>query len=551
MTGRSRRQQVLAALLLALAVGSVVTVAAAQQTQTETRPADLAIEQPHYIQQSVSEQGGQNATLYEIAGPTHRIYPQNFDAGQVTDFRVEGPGSLSYNAERDYFRFDAEANGTVTAVFTVREQREVVQNNSTTTEAVQVEYRARLRVSQVNTVHKQQSEFQQIERDADNWTALVDEIQKDSVAGPDADVEAELQTGVNWIKFTNNPAQVLSGDFGATLTILVLSVPGLLILLISLTGHVLIRRSEIGFVNRVESIRAERGRAEEVRDEVERKERQQEAASWRWTDIDGLPDPVAREFHEEYEGEALDGILETLAAHDAFALLHARLTAMGTAGYVARVEGKRPLTDGGRDDDSDDGDGDDEDDDMMSITVIDRIDIIKEQDVTEEDRESGTVEIRDLTDLSGPDDPLVRAMDPGDDALWDEAIDGFDLSRADMEEIDLGQMEAPDMEALTERFIDQYDRLNANRETYGRFLQEWLAFADTHAFTTDGQVDNIRLAQNVVLRLGRELSEKQGLNWARMVTEHVEWALHTYDEEEATKRVVEDIEMGRYASAGD
>jgi hypothetical protein len=525
------------AVAIVVLVGVVASagVVAGQQSGRPVAPADLEIVQPHYVDADVGAQTGPNATTYDITGEFFRIYPQNFNNSQVIDFGVDGPGTLEYNAERDYYEFTPEANGTVVAYWVVRETQTVVRNNSTTTQTRSVRYQARLQAEKIDLVHQQRSEVEQLRADAANWTETVNSIQR--AAGEDANIEVQLQAGINWIRVTNNPTKAFTGELGRTIQILALSLSGIFLVALTLTIHTILRWSDIRYRNTEEMIKAERGDAEDIVEDLELQERKQTLASWRWADLDGLPDPVAREFREEL-GDPLEGILDIYDRVSPMALLHDRLAAMGHDGYVGVAHHDEVATDGGEDE-GDDGD-------PFTSAVITGVEIVPENRAP--DADAAGVDVVDLTDLDGPRDQFLRALDASDPDLWDDRIESFDLPSAPVDRPTPAELEAPNIEEVTDRYIDQWERLNERREVYADFLLEWLTQADRHPIVEgDGRVNTPLLARDVLIRLDRILDEEYDMPFAGPLHEHLEFAFKQHDSAAETEQFLDDVESGRFA----
>lgn len=106
---RDRIQRVVTVALLALLVaGSIAPfiVGSAAAANVTERPAQLVVEQPHYIGGSPSESRANGTRIYEVQGPVQEIFPQNFESDRVVDFGVTTDGGqMNYEQRTGAFTF--------------------------------------------------------------------------------------------------------------------------------------------------------------------------------------------------------------------------------------------------------------------------------------------------------------------------------------------------------------------------------------------------------------------------------------------------------------
>ncbi len=525
------RQRLAALVVALLAVGAVAVPAVAQQSDGVQR-AELSIDQPHYVDGDVSVSRGPNVTTYEVNAPAVQIHPQNFAPGNVVDAGVDGPGSLSFNEQRGRYEFSADAtNGTRTLYWIVAEERTITANNTTETEIVQVRYEARLTVQRANLVHLEQSEFRDTQERAANWSELVATIRDPSVAGPNADIEATIQTMVNLLQLRNDPFRALSGDITAIVTLLTLTQGGLFLLLVTVVVHLGIRYADIRSIRSREQVDAERGSVEDLLEEFESEQNKQALETMTWAEI--LPsDRLAKEFRETF-GPPLDGFMALYHSVAPRTLVHDRLRLMGADGWVGVAEREDTASDGIPDSDGE--------------RAIETVRLVPADECDLEEDHDDRI---DLTALDGPEDPVVDAVDWEADPLL-----AFDPTSVDADSLDDEVsidtvLRAPDVDELTEDLLHEWDRLNEPRETYAEYLVEFLRTVEQSEFVSDGDVDSVRQALNLLLRTDHHLDEQQRAPFAGLLTDAVETALAAYDPEAETAEQVQRLRREGDGTAG-
>ncbi len=124
------KSKLLIAALVLIATLSPLAGVAGAAPQTES--AELAIEQPHYVDGAVERTSENGTTVYKASRGPLEIVPRNFEAENVVDYGVAtdgGGAELSYDREMGQFEFSAEKAGTYAVYFSV-ERSVSVQNES-------------------------------------------------------------------------------------------------------------------------------------------------------------------------------------------------------------------------------------------------------------------------------------------------------------------------------------------------------------------------------------------------------------------------------------
>lgn len=484
------------ALVTLLALGTVVPSASAAFVE---RPADIAVEQPHYIEGGVTTTSTNGSTVYRASGPVVRIQPQNFDGSNVTESGIGTTGAnatLSYDQDMQVYTLETSENATIELYWVVREGVQV--GNST--EVRDVRYEAQLRVQQTDIEHVQAGTIDQYRSDAANWSAFEAGVRE--VVGNGANIEQEAQTAINLLDLKYNPLSALTGEFTGLLVTLFITIPGLVIVLLAVGGHLVSRRKDITEQRRQRQLDAERAELEDELDAFEEHERLSALEGMDWNDI--FDDATARAFREHLGETVLDGWLTIQSVLTPETLVRDRLRAMSDT-HVAVEE---PAPDGGA------GEG-------PSWTLV-------PWGETAEDTDAAVQE------LAEPSDEVVDGID------WDDPeLREFDLSAADIEH-------SLEIETLTEELDIDTTRNFDSEEAFTEYLVEFLDTVVGHDYTdADGRVRPMRHALNLWLRTLRVVGEREGVPTARYSAEHVESLLRSYDSESQIAKWVNRVETGQ------
>ncbi len=488
----------LSALLL---VGLIAPAASAAFVE---RPAELAIDQPHYIDGGVQTTGAGEAMTYEASGGHLRIQPQNFDRSNVTEFGVAtttSDATLSDNTDLGVYELDVASNGTYELYWVAREVREVDNE----TKLVDIRYTARVRVSDTDMQHIPDGTIDEYREDADNWSAFEQAVRSDKVVGPDADMEQSTETAINLLRLQNHPFSALTGDFTGLLLTLFITLPGLVIILIGVGMHLASRRSDIKERRRQSQLDAERADLEDELDAIEEHERLAALEGMDWNDVPDFDDATARAFREHLGETVLDGWLTIQSILTPETLVRDRLRAMADT-HVAVEE---PVADGG----------------ATAGTPSYRLEPRGAADEMADER---------VATLDEPSDEVVDGLD------WDDPeLREFDLTAADIEH-------SLEMDTLTEDLDVDVVQDFESREEFTEYLFQFLQTVVDHEYTDkDGRVRPLRHALNLWLRALRFVGEREGVPTARYSAEHIESLLRTYDAEDEIAEWVNRVETGQ------
>lgn len=485
--------------LLSIALLGVPLAGAADITE----PAELAIEQPTYVDGDVSVDQSGDTPLYKAQGGELLISLTN-TSGTVTDFGIEeDAGTLTHDPDLGLYRFQTDADATYSLYWVVQEQR--TEGNQTTTASVR--YEAQLRVSKSDMTHLEAGSLEDMRTDAQSWRNWKAAVLSDKVAGDDADIEEETEAAVSLLRLRHNPLQALTGDFTALLMTLFITLSGLVIVAMAVGAHLWSRRRDIVEQRRQRQLDAERADLEDELDTMEAYERQSKLEGIDWNDI--FPDHVARAFRDNLGETVLDGWLVMGPVLNPKHILRDRLAAMQDT-HVAVEE---PVTDGG------------EPEEERSYTLYPKGE-------TPEDVSEGS-----LISLEDPSDDLVRGV-----SLRDPELRDFDPTTDLPEDLEIDR----DIETLVDELdMDMRRGFDDDPEMVAKYLTDFLQTVVDHEYTdSDGEVRPIRHALNLWLRALRHIGEREGVRSAGYQAEHVEMLLETYDREEEIADWVNKVELG-------
>lgn len=496
---------------------TVISGAAMAQTSADDKEAaNLHIVQESYVDQSVGVNDTGDIPVYDVHGAQVYITPLNFDTDNVIDFRVDGDDAeLSFDERAGHYTFDPfGGDGTYELVWLVEEEEEVQEGNQTSIQVEQVRYSAIISISGTRVDVFEEGEFAQMREDAANWSAWESAVLSENVAGPEADIETETQSALNYLRVIHNPLEALTGEFTAVLLLLFMSLGGLVVLLFFGAYHLWTTWYEKKYVHKTESLEAEREDIESRFDSLKRKERQQALANTGWDEL--FPnDEVAAAFRETFGETLWDGSLTLQEIFLPQTLIRDRLEAMGLVGHEVDVE-----REGGE---------------IVAATILDAS--YDEDDATE------IVAIDDLDDDEL--DQLVEAVDWSDPVLVD-----FDMVKADFDRDDMGTvLESPNSSKLLLE-VDKHlgpDGRFTSRKEYLQYITEFVEDVVEHDYTTsDGGIKPVRHMLNSWLKMSHVGSDKHGFPQLKYIAEYIQLILLDQDIGAEVQTYVEEVNYGRH-----
>lgn len=532
----NRKTALTFALLVLLS--SVTAAPAFGQQQQESRTANLYIEQPTYIDNAVTVNDSGKLPVYRVKGERIRMTPQNFDTEDVVDFGVAAGGAtLDFDSRSaEYVLRPSNTNGSIRLFWIVEEERlvnrTVTRNNSTTTvqetDTVRVKYEAVVTVERTDYAHLPRNRIQQMRSDAENWTSLVDEIKSERIAGPNANVEDELESALSYLRLLHHPLTALTGEFTAILLSLFITLGGLLVLALFGLYHIWATRFEKAYVHRIESLEAEREDIDQSRDELIREKREKILANLDWQDL-GFPDHVAAAFRQSFGETVLEGWMALQEMLLPEMIIRDRLEAMGKVGYEAAIDYDDVATDGGEDEEAVRA--------MSSARILPR-----EVPADVRDDEERVA----IDDLEGDSmDQLVEAVS------WDdEELLAFSLPDADLERDELSSvLESQNYEQLIAKIEEQVGEGKAfdNREEYLEYLVQFAVDIRMHEFTDEhGAPKPVRYMLETWLKVAQITSDRYNFPFADYTVENLQLILMNEDIGADVARYVDEVEAGKH-----
>ncbi|RLM32631.1 hypothetical protein [Haloarcula sp. Atlit-120R] len=476
------------------------------------RQASVAIETPGYVGET-STLRQNNETIYVMNGTQATLQPQNFDAENVIGFGVVGSqGQLTFNDRMGVFEYDT--NGVVGSAELYWEVEEQVRTDNGT-ETVRTRYVTTVR-SEGNTSyeHYQSGEIDEMRTDAANWSEWESSLV--GIYGSGVDIQQQTQKAVELSKLANNPLAALSGNFTGLVVALFVSLGGLLILALFGTFHLVTRFSDIQYIHRSESLKAEEKDIDDKARELNWREKMRSVAKWDWSDFFG--DLVARAY-QAIGRTPFDGLKRLVAARRPRNLVDHRIQAMGHDGYVGVVEREDVSADGGDD---------------SERAIIDAR-VARSETVADD------VETVDLTGLDEDEhEQFLEALDWNDQTLWN-----YDLSDTDATPADITVEQAPmSLEELSDALgadLMQFD----SRQHWGQYLLEFVQFVREHDICdNEGRPDDIQLVLNEWMDADDMLSDGFELPHFKAESEALEWAVQHSDPVEEADRTIENVKNG-------
>ncbi len=276
----------LAALLIAIAAVAFAPGAAALDYGDEH--ADLEIEQPPWIDDDVDSDRSANRTLYEVRGDRYEIELQGVDESEVTNYGVAS-GDADIQQHADQWVVEPGGEGTIALYWDVAET--VEDGNSTTT--TETRYTASLAASDLEWSHLSEDELEDLENDADNWSAVESEA---SSIDPERSTDEVLSVAFTAAEFFISPFQSVTEGIQATLMIMTLEPGGMMVLALFL--GLLGITAALGFRwrNRYQKQLGDLDRVQTEMDEMWLNKVKRILQQYEWSDI--LPDHLAQTMHD-------------------------------------------------------------------------------------------------------------------------------------------------------------------------------------------------------------------------------------------------------------
>jgi hypothetical protein len=516
-------RRVLLALVVVLSTvgaGVAATGTATAQAAEVTAPADLHIEQPAHVGGDVGVDTSGEVPRYSADGQRLFVALQNVPDDEVLDYGVSTPGaSLTRNTDLGAYEFRADQNGTYEVYWVTAEEREVTveEGNRTVTrnETVRVRYTAEIRVGTAQFDHLPAGRIDEVRRDAENWSAFVGAIRSDRVAGPDANIENEVQSAINLLRLKHNPTAALTGNFTQIIILVGTTLGGLILLFLWLAWSYVQRRRDIRELRERYDLDAERADLEDELTKYQEYDRLSSLEGMDWNDI--YDDQTARAFRETFGETVLDGWVRLSEVLEPRNLVYDRVAAMADE-YVVRGD-PNAATDGGHGG---------------------RLSFLPAADAGQVSAETHTFGDGKDTDLS------VAAVVDG--VAWDDPeLQAFDLASADLDPDGGAALEGATLDEVVERYDVQLERdFDGDRELLAKYLYEFLETVEDHHVTdSDGRPRTLRTAMNQLLRGLRILEDREDAPLARLQAEHVEWILANHDREEEARAYVDRVVEGR------
>lgn len=527
-THQLRHYLTVAVLLLAAVAGAFGGAAGAPTSQ----PADLAVSQPDYINQDVREQVKNGTNVYIVNAQQVELQPQNFDSENVVGYGVEqSAGELTYDDRMDEWRFNAQnQTGSFTVYFEVEQAQAVMVNNTTTTQQVRTRYSAIIRVDSNTTYqHVPAGSLQDQRRKADNWDEWTSSLE--SIWGSDVDIGAKTQWSVNINDAVAHPWKAFSGQFSALVVSMFITLGGMLLATLIVILHLLSRWTDIKWINRFNTLRAEEKEVDEKLSDLRWAEKEAKLQKMDWNDIFDN-DRVARAFRDAFGETAYRGVLKLGLLTSPKALIHDRVQAMGAEGYAARVTRRDISPDGG------DGAGDERRITDVELVYPDDVDDRKAADADNDDVE--------YDDLSAPSDELLEALDWSAD---NDILRSYDLSSSIFDPDTISHLEQSYEHMTLEELMVE---LNAQAQDFedpgdfGLYFREFIESVRSHPFTDEyGGVNETRHAMSLFLDLAEFLDDCEGVPVFEFWADAIDRELTDRSPVREASDVVEGIKSGR------
>lgn len=495
----------LAVALVAAAAGAGAAAPAIQEDSTAV-DAEIAIQQPSYVESSVDTPTENGSTVYVASGERLLIAPQNFDADAVVNYGIDtDAGRLSVDEDLGLYRFDPQGEtGTFRMFWVANVETGVDANGSATVQ--QQRYETRVRIagqSQMEHLTPAEADRRQNMADLGEYVnATVGDLQERGLLffpedGSDREVvDAMASRAIS----TGDPAAALTGNATQFVLLMFLSLGGAVVGGVMLAVLVYYMYRYYKQKRDIESVEAVEGEIDVRELDVEERERMQALANQTPADI-FEDEHVAAAMRDVFGETLLDAWMRLQSLILPEAVVRDRLQAMGHSGWAAAPDG-----DGGFD--------------------------LVEGDPAEGDD--------DLESLTPPAEEVVAGVD------WDaSALRNFDLVDAD---VDPGDFESdPETLTLTEltESLDVQMRNFENEEEFGAYFYDLIDHIRESDFTDhQGRPDDLRVAINCFLKAAGLLGDRHHWPVADFWADASEYALTKYDRADQVSQYVDDVQNG-------
>lgn len=468
------------------------------------KPATVAVSQPDY-HGSTNTETRDGETVHIVNAQRVEIQPQNFNNDNVVGFGIsEGPGDLSYDNQMDEFVFETNGEVGTFKLYWEVEERVRVGNE---TEMARTRYTATVRADSNATYrHLTQSEVEQRNGDAQNWSAW--ESALTGIYGDDVNVEQKTQKAESLLRLYAHPLAALSGDFTGLLLALFITLGGMVLLALIGVLHLAARWTDIKYINRFESLKAEERDVDKRLSDLDWREKMRSVAKWDWNDWFG---DYASRAYRRISSTPYKGMKKLLSVRRPRNLVDHRAQAMLHDGYVAVVKRDDVATDGGA---------------ASADRPIVNAELVHEGYVDDD------AETIDPTDDNW--DGFLDVLDWGSDALWSYSLAESDASPEDIhvEQAPLALEDLVDALGTETRDFD-------SRQHWGTYLLEFVEFVRDHEFCDEeGSPDDIQFVLNEWMDTDDFLADAFDLPHFKAESEALEWAVkHSDPVEEADQRV--------------
>lgn len=179
--------------------------------------ADVYVEQPRYVSQSVSQSSSGGLNVYTVRGSVQELAPKDFEQSQVIRSGVrEDSATLRYDSGINRWILDVQGTeGSYRVFWVVREDGQ------------ERTYGTTIKVTQANYEHVQPSTLEELEDQAEFAEIIREKFGEAGIINEDADEEqvvSAIDDAITWYQFYLNPFSALSGQF-VTLGIMLIRWP--------------------------------------------------------------------------------------------------------------------------------------------------------------------------------------------------------------------------------------------------------------------------------------------------------------------------------------
>lgn len=520
--------------LFAVFVAALFVAAAGLPAATAaptTQSADLAIEQPSYVDSRVHTTTVNGTNVYTVKGDWAGINPQNFNTSNVVSYGVTAPeGKLQYEEQMGTFEFDPEGHtGTFDMYWVVQRPTvvEVAQNNTTVTKVVdqRVRYEATIRVKGMAKMeHYQAGALAETKQKANLWeeyNSTVQEIRNQDLLfwfGGAPSVQTISQTSLNMYVSVFGPVYSFLNGSGILLA-LILSGFGLAFLgshygVFSLVVYRLKKQ-----LNKFRAIEAEEGDVGTKANEVARRERNRTFINRDWNDY--FNDFISRIFRESWDADTPAEAFEVLSngALNPATWMANRLQMMHHAGY--RLAVPRDVSDA----------------DVWDLSP-EKTHIIRPNEQVADDEK--------VVGLDANMEELLEIVDWNDEAIWND----FNPV-AVAEQIDRGELDSVpmtyDLEQLLETSGLAYDRFDSTERAGQALLEYAEAVVESDLTDASGRIDDTAMTLTHLGNFASKVADYDGMPVAKAHHETIEAALYLHDPNARAEERVTEVRNGSHA----